>query len=99
MLVLGREDGKLEDRRFKELVGLLSGEELLVLNNTRVIPARLYGKRKGIHAQAPSKATRKEHLQGQIEVFLVKQTDADVWETLVRPGRKLPVGEQITIGD
>jgi S-adenosylmethionine:tRNA ribosyltransferase-isomerase len=64
-----------------------------------VIPARLFGHRAGIYAQAPSRATRLEHLSGKIEVFLTRQLDADSWEALVRPGRKMPVGEHVLFGD
>jgi S-adenosylmethionine:tRNA ribosyltransferase-isomerase len=98
MLLLSRRSGDLEDRLFEELPSLLEGKELLVCNNARVIPARLFGKRKGTRAQPPSRATRTEHLQGQVEVLLTKRLEADVWESLVRPGRKLPVGEQLVFG-
>lgn len=99
MLVLHRASGEFHDRMFSDLPNLLRGDELLVYNNARVIPARLFGKRVGIHAQAPSKTTKREHLQGEIEVFLVRRIDADTWEALVRPGRKLPVGEHVIFGD
>src|SRR6266404_5544501 len=82
--------------RIEELPSLLRGDELLVYNNARVIPARLFGKRKGLHSQPPSRSTRKEHLQGQVEVFLTRRLDQNVWEGLVRPGRKLPTGEKIS---
>ena len=99
MLLLDRTTGAYEDRLFRELPSLLQGDELIVYNNARVIPARLFGRRKGIHSQAPSRATRKEHLKGRVEVFLTKRRDPpDVWEALVRPGRKLPVGEKIVFG-
>ena len=99
MLVVDRARGSYEDLRFAELPSLLQGDELLVCNNARVIPARLFGKRKGVHAQAPAKAIRHEHLQGEVEVFLTRQTEPGTWEALVRPGRKLPVGECIVFGD
>jgi S-adenosylmethionine:tRNA ribosyltransferase-isomerase len=99
MLLLDRGDGKIEDQTFAHLPELLRGDELLVYNNARVIPARLFGKRLGVHAQSPSKSTVGEHLQGQVEVFLTRRVAPDTWEALVRPGRKLPVGEQIVFGD
>ncbi len=99
MLLLDRTSGQYEDRLFEELPGLLRGDELLVYNNARVIPARLFGKRKGLHSQPPSRSTRQEHLQGRVEVFLTRRLEADVWEALVRPGRKLPVRERIVFGD
>lgn len=101
MLLLDRASGKWEDRRFRELPELLRGDELIVFNNARVIPARLFGKRIRIHASEPGEhsPTKHEHLQAPIEVLLVRQLEADTWETLVRPGRKIPVGERIVFGD
>lgn len=99
LLLLDRADGTFADQRFAELPERLRGDELLVLNNTRVLPARLFGRRAGVHSAPPSRSTRKEHLTGQIEVLLAKQLDPDTWEALVRPGRKLPRGERILFGD
>jgi len=98
LLKLDRGSGNTQDRAFQEFPELLRGDELLVLNNARVIPARLFGHRVGVHSQEPSKATRREHLTGEVEVLLTKQVEANVWEALVRPGRKLPVGEGIRFG-
>ena len=101
MLLLDRTSGKWEDRHFREFPELLRGDELIVFNNARVIPARLFGKRIGIHASEPGvqSPTKHEHLQAQIEVLLIRQLEPDTWETLVRPGRKIPVGERILFGD
>lgn len=98
LLLLGRDTGKWEDRQFSELPDLLRGDELLVLNNARVMPARLFGQRVGIFADPPSKATRREHLRTQIEVLLTRRRSEEVWEALVRPGRKIRVGERIRFG-
>src|SRR5882672_11356252 len=98
MLVLDRRSGLAEDRVFADFPNLLRGDELLVCNNARVIPARLFGKRVGVHAQPAARATAHEHLQGRVEVLLAKRVGADTWEALVRPGRKLPVGERIIFG-
>lgn len=98
MLLLERASGAVSHRRFAEFVDLLRGDELLVFNNARVIPARLFGKRAGLHSQSPSKNTRREHLSGTVEVFLSRRVSADTWEALVRPGRKLPVGERVVFG-
>ena len=76
-----------------------AGGELLVLNNTRVIPARLFGRRAGAYSQRPSKASQSEHLTGKIEVLLLRRTAPDTWEALVRPGRKLPKGERMLFGE
>jgi S-adenosylmethionine:tRNA ribosyltransferase-isomerase len=99
LLALDRRTGDIEDRAFGEFPELLRGDELLVLNNARVIPARLFGHRVGVHSQAPSKATQREHLTGSVEVLLTKHVEMDTWEALVRPGRKLPVGERIRFGE
>ena len=99
MLLLNRTTGAFQDDVFVDLPNLVRGDELFVYNNARVIPARLYGKRAGVRAHKPAKSTRREHLQGRVEVFLVRRVDAVTWEALVRPGRKLPVGERVVFGD
>src|SRR3984893_15530062 len=99
LLAMDRATGKVSDRMFAELPGLLRGDELVVLNNTRVIPARLFGRRPGLRSQRPSKATRSEHLTGRIEVLLTRQIAPETWEALVRPGRRLPKGERVLFGE
>lgn len=98
MLVLSRADGALTDSMFSSFAKSLRGDELLVFNNTRVVPARLFGRRVGVHSQPPSRATRREHLTGEVEVFLTRRHDSETWEALVRPGRKMKVGEHIRFG-
>jgi S-adenosylmethionine:tRNA ribosyltransferase-isomerase len=87
------------DHLFADLPDLLRGDELIVLNNTRVIPARLFGRREGVHSQPPSRGTRQEHLTGKVEVFLTRQLDSQTWEALVRPGRKMQTGERVLFGE
>jgi S-adenosylmethionine:tRNA ribosyltransferase-isomerase len=99
LLTLSRADGGLQDALFTQFPVLLRGDELVVLNNTRVIPARLFGRRAGVHSTPPSRATRREHLTGRVEVLLTRQVDADTWQTLVRPGRKMPTGERVLFGE
>jgi S-adenosylmethionine:tRNA ribosyltransferase-isomerase len=99
LLLLDRSSGVWEDRSFADLPELLRGDELLVVNNARVLPARLFGRRKGLHAQPPARKTAREHLSGSVEVFLTRHIEDDIWEALVRPGRKLPVGERVEFGD
>ncbi len=99
LLTVDRQSGAVRDHAFSEFPDLLHGDELLVLNNARVIPARLFGHRAGVHSQAPSRATRREHLSGNVEVLLTRQVAPATWEALVRPGRKLPVGERIRFGE
>jgi S-adenosylmethionine:tRNA ribosyltransferase-isomerase len=99
LLAMDRARGKVTDRLFADLPGLLRGDELLVLNNARVIPARLFGRRAGVFSDAPSRATRQEHLTGTVEVFLARQVGPDLWEALVRPGRKMKTGERVVFGD
>jgi S-adenosylmethionine:tRNA ribosyltransferase-isomerase len=98
LLCLNRASGVFEDRSFLEFPSLLRGDELLVLNNARVIPARLFGRRAGVHSQTPSRATKSEHLTGKVEIFLTRELDSETWEALVRPGRKMQVGERVLFG-
>jgi len=98
MLVVDRATGHLEDSRFSLLPDVLAGNELVVFNNARVIPARLFGKRLGVHSQKPSRKTVREHLSGNAEVFLTRKLEGDVWEALVRPGKKMQVGERVQFG-
>jgi S-adenosylmethionine:tRNA ribosyltransferase-isomerase len=99
LLLLNRFSGAFEDRQFTEFPKLLRSDELLVCNNARVIPARLFGRRAGVHSQPPSRATRPEHLTGKIEIFLTRELDAETWEALVRPGRKMRAGERVLFGE
>jgi S-adenosylmethionine:tRNA ribosyltransferase-isomerase len=98
LLLLDRATGHYEDRRFAEVADLLRGDELLVLNNARVIPARLFGRRLGARSEPPSRKTRREHLTGKVEVLLTRQLEANVWEALVHPGRKMHIGERVLFG-
>jgi S-adenosylmethionine:tRNA ribosyltransferase-isomerase len=100
LLLLDRATGAREDRQFRELPDLLHGDELVVVNNARVLPARLFGRRAGLHATEPGRnnPARARFLEAPIEVLLVRQLGTDTWETLVRPGRKVPVGERIIFG-
>src|SRR5689334_18129920 len=73
MLLLDRASGRLADERFADLPELLRGDELIVLNNARVIPARLFGHRRGIHAPtAENEETRQGTLPARIEIFLLR---------------------------
>jgi S-adenosylmethionine:tRNA ribosyltransferase-isomerase len=97
MLLVERADNGLEDRSFAELPKILRGDELVVVNNTRVLPARLFGQRRGIRAEGAGKQC-KGYLIAEIEVLLTRQITQEVWEALVRPGRKMRVGEQVVFG-
>jgi S-adenosylmethionine:tRNA ribosyltransferase-isomerase len=103
MLRLDRQSEQCEDRQFREFPALLRPDDLLVLNNTRVFPARLFGHRSGRRSQALSShnPASRDFLRGRIEVLLTRQSDADPneWECLVRPGRKIGIGEKLTFGD
>jgi len=98
LLLLSRATGTISDSDFARLPDLLGPDDLMVFNNARVIPARLFGKRAGVHSQSPSRATVREHLTSTVEVLLTRELQTDVWEALVRPGRKLPAGERIIFG-
>jgi S-adenosylmethionine:tRNA ribosyltransferase-isomerase len=103
MLHLDRAAEVLQDRAFREFPDLLRADDLLVFNNTRVLPARLYGHRSGSRAQRVSEdnPAAKEFLRGKVEVLLTRQlaTSPVVWEALVHPGRKLGIGERIYFGN
>ncbi len=91
-----------QDRKFREFPDLLRPDDLLVLNNTRVFPARLYGHRSGQRAQplSPHNPAARDFLRGQVEVLLTRQLadDPNEWECLVRPGRKIGIGEKLYFG-
>jgi S-adenosylmethionine:tRNA ribosyltransferase-isomerase len=99
MLVLYRAEQRWEDRRFVELPRFLGAGDCLVLNNSRVIPSRLFGHRAGVRSLPIGKNNpkRREYLSGRVEVFLLEPVSADrrTWTALVRPGRKMRVGEVI----
>lgn len=101
MLVMDRARGLVEDRSFKEFVELLRGDELMVVNNARVLPARLWGRRKGPNARPAGRNSpaRHENLTSPIEVLLLRSVGTQEWEALVRPGRKISVDETIVFGE
>ncbi|MEE9553523.1 MAG: tRNA preQ1(34) S-adenosylmethionine ribosyltransferase-isomerase QueA [candidate division Zixibacteria bacterium] len=81
LMFLPKDAGDLRHRRFKDFPDYFRDGDLLVLNDSRVFPARLYGKKKGTG--------------GKVEIFLLDKLDGDSWEALVRPGRRLPPGTEI----
>ena len=85
LLVLDKETGKVEHHVFREIIDYLQEGDCLVINDTKVIPARLIGSKIGTDAK--------------IEVLLLKRKENDVWETLVKPGEKAKVGTRISFGD
>lgn len=85
LLVLNKETGEVTHRVFKDIKEYLRPGDCLVLNNTKVIPARLIGEKEGTGAK--------------IELLLLKRMEGDVWETLVKPGRKARVGTRISFGN
>src|SRR5262249_6467649 len=101
LLHLRRATGECEDRAFRDFPGLLRPGDLLVVNNSRVFPARLFGRRSGLHAQplSPRNPASKDFLQGKVEVLLTRRLAPLEWQALVRPGRKIGVGERITFGE
>jgi S-adenosylmethionine:tRNA ribosyltransferase-isomerase len=103
MLHVHRDGGHWSDRAFREFPDLLHPDDLLVFNNTRVFPARLFGRREGARAQSVSanNPAARDFLRGRIEVLLTRQISAEPndWECLVRPGRKIGVGERLAFGE
>lgn len=103
MLVLYRKASRWEDHRFRELPEFVHAGDCLVLNDSKVFPSRLYGRRAGVHALAVGKNNpkRRENLSGEVEVLLTRPVSEDgrTWQALVRPGRKMRVGERIRFQD
>ena len=84
LLVLNKADGSVEHRHFHDILDYLNPGDCLVLNDSRVLPARLLGKRAS---------------GGAVEVLLLKDTGNDTWECLTKPGRKTPVGAELSFGE
>ena len=101
LLLLDRARESWQDQQFRELPDLLRGDELLVVNNARVFPARLVGRRVGVRAERAGRhsRTQREFLTSPIEVLLTRQLSPEVWEGLVRPGRKTRSGERVVFGE
>jgi S-adenosylmethionine:tRNA ribosyltransferase-isomerase len=97
LLHLSRSTGAFTDRRFTDFPQLLQPSDLLVLNNSRVFPARLFGRRAGLHSQPVSarNPAARDFLQGRVEVLLTRQLGPWEWQALVRPGRKIGIGEKL----
>lgn len=85
LMVLDRNTGEVEHRVFRDILEYLRPGDCLVINNTKVIPARLYGVKEGT--------------QAKIEILLLKRKENDIWETLVKPGKKCKPGTKISFGD
>ncbi len=85
LMVLNRENKTIEDKIFKDIIDYLKPGDCLVRNNTKVIPARLYG--------------IKEETGVHIEFLLLKRIEGDVWEVMVHPGRRLKIGTKVIFGD
>ncbi len=84
LLTLNKTTGEIEHKHFKDIVGLLKKGDCLVINDTKVIPARLFGFKK---------------TGAKVEVLLLSRKDKDVWEVLVNPGRKVKIGDQVFFGE
>ncbi len=85
LLVLDKETGEIEHKIFKDILDYLTPNDCLVLNNTRVLPARLIGS--------------KEETGGKMEFLLLKRKEKDVWETLVKPGKRAQIGARFIFGN
>ena len=85
LMVLDKETGEIEHKIFKDIIGYLNKGDTLVLNNTRVMPARLIGE--------------KENTGGKIEFLLLKRLEGDKWECLAKPGKTAKPGRRFTFGD
>lgn len=85
LLVLDHETKEMADKHFYEIIDELNAGDALVMNNTRVLPARLYGV--------------KEETGAHLELLLLNNTEGDTWETLIKPAKRAKVGTEITFGD
>lgn len=85
LLVLDRETGDIEHRHFRDVLDYLNEGDALVVNDSRVLPARLFG--------------AKQETGGKVELLLLKQTEDDVWEALVKPAKKVRIGSIVEFGD
>lgn len=85
LLVLDKKTGEVEHKVFRDIIDYIRSGDCLVINNTKVIPARLYGVKEGTEAK--------------IEILLLKRKENDIWETLVKPGKKCKVGTKIAFGE
>lgn len=85
LLVFKRQDKQIEHKIFSDIIDYLHEGDLLIVNNTKVIPARLYGK--------------KENTGGKIEFLLLKRRDNDEWEVILKPGRKAKIGAKFIFSD
>jgi S-adenosylmethionine:tRNA ribosyltransferase-isomerase len=101
MMVLERAAGALRDQMFRDLPEVLEPGDLLVFNNTKVFPARLLGRRRGLHAQPLGRRNpaARDFLKGEVELLLTRQESEDIWEGLVHPGRKVRIGEVLLFGE
>jgi S-adenosylmethionine:tRNA ribosyltransferase-isomerase len=103
MLYVKRTGGSCSGRQFRDLPDLLQTGDLVAFNNTKVFPARLYGRRQGVraHPVSPHNPAARDFLHGRIEVLLTRQLSSrpNEWECLVRPGRKIGVGEHLLFGE
>lgn len=85
LLVINKDDGEIEHKHFKDIIDYLSSGDVLVVNNSRVMPARLIG--------------RKDNSTSKVEILLLKNIGNKKWETLVRPGKKLRCGAKVIFGE
>lgn len=85
LMVLNKETGEIEHRHFYEIIDYLNEGDVLVINDTKVIPSRIYGNKIDTNAK--------------IEVLLLKELENDIWETLVRPAKRVKIGTKISFGD
>lgn len=85
LLIVNRETGEMQDKHFHSIIDMLEPGDALVMNDTRVLPARLYG--------------QKEETGGHVELLLLKNTAGDEWEVLAKPAKRLKVGTRVSFGD
>ena len=85
LMVVDRATGSVEHKHFYDIIDYLQPTDCLVLNNSKVLPARLYGTKEGTGAK--------------VEFLLIKRIEGDIWETMVRPGKRLKPGDAVSFSD
>ena len=98
LLVLDKNTGAFKHEHFSEIIKYLKKGDCLVINNTKVIPARLIGVRT-VDDYVPKKGFEAPKNNAAVEVFLLKRIEADLWETIVKPGKKLKEGAKVSFGN
>ena len=95
LLVMGRENGALQHRTFRDILEYIRPQDVLVINDTRVIPARIVGRRA---YKSTNAGLEKTDSTAPVELLLLRQTEKDVWQALAGPGKRAKIGDILEFG-